>query len=75
MHPPYGYSVAKNFLECDCANFEIAHRKSTRPKAGAQKLLFTPFFLHKVVELIYRLNMPRSFTDDTAKIWGAEKLD
>lgn len=49
--------------------------KSTHPKVGAKKLLFALFFLHKVVELIDGLNMPRGLTDNTAKIRGAEKLD
>ena len=49
--------------------------KSTHPKVGAQKLSFASFFLHKVVELVDGLNMPRGFTDNTAKIRGAEKLD
>jgi len=40
----------------------------------AQKQFFALFFLHKVVELIDGLYMPRSFSDNTTKIGRAEKL-
>ena len=49
--------------------------KAPTRKEGAQKRLFALFFLHKVVELIDGLYMPRGLTDNTAKIGRAEKLD